>query len=291
MGNNSAVICFGEMLWDVFPHHQKPGGAPLNVAVHLKNFGLEPTIISRIGHDESGEKLLEYVSNQQLKTNFIQEDSTHPTGLVKVSVARSGDATYDIVYPSAWDFIDIPLQLDMTDYILIYGSLASRNAISKSTLFHLMEHAKLSLFDVNFRAPHYSRLLIESLLQKANIVKLNEDELQIIGGWFGIKNSVEDICLRLTSLYNLTQIIVTLGDQGAAVFSDGKLYRHAGFAVKVADTVGSGDSFLAAYLAHFLQGTPIERSLEMACATGAFVASQQGATPRYNTEDILKIIT
>ena len=109
--NKKKVLCFGETLWDVFPDEKKPGGAPANVAVHLRNFGLEPKLISRIGKDELGNNLLKFLREKGLDTSFIQVDEKYPTGVVNVQIADTGDARYDIVYPSAWDYIDFPAKV------------------------------------------------------------------------------------------------------------------------------------------------------------------------------------
>lgn len=290
MNDNLQIVCFGETLWDVFPNDQKPGGAPLNAAVHLKRFGFNPIMISRVGTDKLGNGLLDFMKNKNIGTEFIQVDSDYPTGVVNVEIAESGDATYDIVFPSAWDYIEEPDNLNFDEFLLVFGSLASRNVASKNTLLKLLDKADTTLFDVNFRAPHYTRELIEELLQKSNIVKLNEDEIEIIGEWLGmIGGSIETICERLTIQFDLDQIIVTLGGEGAMVYRDKQVFRHAGFKVKVTDTVGSGDSFLASYLAHFLKGLPVADCLEMACATGAYVATQNGAVPDYDISELLQL--
>lgn len=290
INDNRQIVCFGETLWDVFPNSKKPGGAPLNVAVHLTQFGLDPLVISRIGQDDLGSQLADFIDSKRIKTNWLQVDPDYPTGIVNVEIAESGDASYDIVFPSAWDFIEFPKDFVENDYILIFGSLASRNKASKETLLRLLDRAQLALFDVNFRSPHYSRELIEELLQKSHVIKLNEDEIEIFGSWYGIdQGAIEKTCEVLTEQYQLDQIIVTLGSKGAMVYKDGNLFRHPGYKVKVADTVGSGDSFLAAYLAHFLKEFPIEECLDLACATGAYVASQNGAVPEYREANILNI--
>lgn len=290
MNDNQQIVCFGETLWDVFPDSQKPGGAPLNVAVHLRRFGFDPIMISSVGNDNLGDGLLDFMKNKGLNTEFIELDKKHPTGVVNVNIAESGDATYDIVFPSAWDFIEMPNELEPRRFILVFGSLGSRNINSRRTLMKLLDKAETALFDVNFRAPHYSRKLIEELLEKSDIIKLNEDEIEIIGEWLGLKNrSIETICEQLTVKYNLNQAIVTLGSKGALVYKDGTSYRHFGFKVDVVDTVGSGDSFLASYLAHYLKHFPVDDSLEMACATGAYVATQNGAVPEYKMSDLHQI--
>jgi fructokinase len=151
--------------------------------------------------------------------------------------------------------------------------------------------ADIALFDVNFREPHYSRSLIELLLFKSHIVKLNEHELRIIGIWLGISDeNTESICRKLAEHYALTHIILTLGGDGAMVLKNGVFYYQQGYKVDVKDTVGSGDSFLAAYMAYFLGDKSVEKCLQMACATGAFVASSIGAVPEYQVNDILNMI-
>ncbi len=289
--NTRSIVCFGETLWDVFGTDKQPGGAPLNVAIHLRQFGYHPKMISSVGEDELGDELREIVREKGLNTDFLQVNTEYSTGVVNVSVADTGDATYDIVFPSAWDFIEIPQNLKEKDFILIFGSLASRNHTSRETLFSLLEKAQIALFDVNFRAPHYTRELIEDLLGKSDIIKLNEDEIRIIGSWLGHDDKpLTDICKALDSIYELIQIIVTLGSEGAMVYANDQIYRHNGFKVNVTDTVGSGDSFLASYLAQYLKGLSIPECLEMACATGAYVATQNGAVPKYQMSDLYHII-
>lgn len=292
--SNKSIICFGETLWDVFPDEKRPGGAPMNVAVHLKRFGYNPMLISKVGNDLPGKTLVNFLNEQKVDTSAIQTDHKYPTGVVNVQIADSGDAKYDIVYPSAWDYIDFPesmMKESGTEKILVFGSLASRNDHSQNTLFSLLQATDVALFDVNFREPHYSRNLIELLLFKSDIVKLNEHELLIIGMWLGLKDkNMESICQKIAEKFTLKHIILTLGGDGALVLKDGVFYRQQGYEVVVNDTVGSGDSFLAAYLAHFLDGASVEKCLLMACATGAFVATRNGAVPDYTIEDLLHLI-
>ena len=283
------IVCFGEVLWDVFPKEQKPGGAPLNVAVHLTNFGFTPSLVSRIGRDQPGEDLIRFISNKGVDCQHIQYDNVHPTGVVNVHVETSGNATYDIVFPSAWDYTKYEEDLE-AGYHLIFGSLGSRNQNARETLFKLLEKAGKAIFDVNFRAPHFTQNLIEQLLLKSDIVKLNDEEIQIISSWYDQQQvSLEAQCSFLTERFTLDQIIVTLGSKGAAIFQNGKFVRHRGYQVKVQDTVGSGDAFLASYIANFFHGATIEESLDLACATGALVATKVGAVPEYQMSDINKI--
>ena len=286
------IVCFGEVLWDIFPEGKQLGGAPLNVAYHLTQFGYTPIMISKIGSDELGKELIGIMQERGLSSSSIQKSEKYPTGVVKVKVAESGDASYDIVFPSAWDFIDTKSEWNLNSYALVFGSLASRHDQSRKTLLKLLDKSSFSIFDVNFRAPHYSQSLIEELMAQATIVKLNDDELEIMKGWYGIESDLtEDVCASIQEQFNLDQIIVTLGSNGALVYKNGESYKHAGFKVNVANTVGSGDSFLAAYLAYYLRGSTIQECLQMACATGAFVATREGAVPKYQMDDIRKLVS
>lgn len=265
----------------------------MNVAVHLRRFGIHPKIVSRVGTDELGDQLLEFLTKEDVDLRHIQRDRDQPTGVVNVQIADSGDATYDIVYPSAWDFIETPADLlsENYDVILVFGSLASRNEVSRRALFKILDKVNIALFDVNFRAPHFTQDLVEELLRRSQIVKLNEHEIKIIGNWLKLGDADDiEICQALSKAYSVPHIILTMGADGAMVLKDDQFFRHQGFKVQVKDTIGSGDSFLASYLAHFLAKESVERCLEMASATGALVASCQGAVPDYGIKDILALI-
>ena len=285
------IYCFGEVLWDVFPNEKKVGGAPLNVAYHLKQFGLNPKVISCVGEDELGSDLLDFVTRKGLDTSFIQSSKAAPTGTVQVKLSKDGNASYDITFPSAWDYINHPHEPLQEENVLVFGSLASRNETSRNTLLSLLQNVDLALFDVNFRSPHYTRALVEQLMLKSNIIKINEDEIEIIGSWIEMEGAaLNDICQQLLAKFELEQIIVTLGADGAMVCTTNGSHQQDALVIEVEDTVGSGDSFLAAYLANFLQRKSIDDCLKMACATGAFVATQKGATPDYEVHKIEQMI-
>jgi fructokinase len=165
------ILCFGEMLWDIFPDGAVPGGAPMNVAIGLKKLGSDVFILSSCGKDELGENLLEYLNENGLSTEFVQQ-SNYPTGAVNVHLSESKDATYEIVFPSAWDYIEKPEALLEFD-ILVYGSLSCRNNTSFETLISLLDTEAFKVFDVNFRAPFIDQSVIEKLLKKSDLVKMN----------------------------------------------------------------------------------------------------------------------
>ena len=277
-----AIACFGEMLWDVLPTGRQPGGAPLNVAVHLHNFGLEAQIISRVGHDDLGTELLAFVESKGISACYVQRGETHLTGVVKANVSDHMEVTYQIVKPVAWVYIqysDALSELVETAEVFVFGSLAARQAPSRETLYRLLQQAKLKVFDVNLRPPHYSRDVVTYLLNQADVVKLNHHELAEIMDWFGVSSDEETALRWLAERFQLQVVCVTKGANGAILWVEQQLYRSSGISVQVQDTIGSGDAFLAALLRGWLAGQPPADYLAFACAAGSLVASYKGATP------------
>ena len=276
------VVCFGETLWDVLPTGQQPGGAPFNVAVHLRQFSQPVALISRVGDDELGAELLAFLARRGVPTTYVQRGHLHRTGVVNANVDNANEVTYQIVQPVAWDYIQYedalhPLVADAA--LLVFGSLAARTAASRATLYRLLQDARFKVFDVNLRPPHYTRELVEDLLTHSNLVKVNEHELAEILGWYGQAADDEAVLAWLAQRFHLQAVCVTLGADGAMLWKEGQLYRSPGIAVEVQDTIGSGDAFLAALLASWLAGDEPQAMLRFACAAGALVATHQGATP------------
>ena len=174
------VICFGEILWDVFPGGEKIGGAPLNIALRLKSLGIATTIVSKVGKDQLGKRLIDFIHQQGIGTEYIQQDAQFETGKVNVTLDQNGAASYEIAYPAAWDKIDLVSTLEeevaQAD-LFLFGSLVTRDVVSKKSLLSLLKKASFKVFDVNLRAPHYSQTLIEGLMQKADLIKFNDEEL------------------------------------------------------------------------------------------------------------------
>lgn len=277
-----SVVCFGEILWDILPTGKQPGGAPFNVAVHLQQLGVPVRFISQVGNDELGTELLEFVRSKRLSTELIQTGGKHLTGVVKANVDNAHEVSYNIVQPVAWDYIQaLPgaeAAVAAAD-AFVFGSLAARQAGSRATLYQLLGKARFKVFDVNMRPPHYSCDVVEQLLHQATMVKLNEHELAEILAWYGAEDALEVALPWLAARFGLQAVCVTLGAAGAALWTNGQLYRAPGVAVPVQDTIGSGDAFLAALLAGLLRGVAPGAALRFACATGAYVATQRGATP------------
>jgi fructokinase len=288
------ITVFGEMLWDMLPSGKQPGGAPMNVAIHLKNFGMNPAFISRVGDDDLGVELMEYLNNQQFNTNFIQTGITHLTGIVKVNLTDKTEVTYKIVQPVAWDYIQTTpenQQLVKDSDVFVYGTLSVRSQQSRDTLFELLKEAKLKVFDVNIRPPHLDRTTTEYLLQQADVVKVNEHEITTVCDWFGIQPELETQMKFLYERFNLRLVCVTLGADGAVVLSNDGFHKQGGYVVEVQDTIGSGDSFLAMFLKEFISGSTIPSALKKACAVGALVASHRGATPNISESELDHFLT
>ena len=288
------VVCFGEVLWDVLPTGKIAGGAPMNVAIRLKSLGIDSQIISRTGKDDSGTALKNIISQYQVTTALVQEDEKISTGEVLVKLDTQGIATYDIVYPSAWDKIEIT---DANRTVVqhadafVFGSLACRDAVSRQTLLELLSIAKYKIFDVNLRPPFYNIALIELLMEQADFIKLNNEELIIIATAMGAGTIDIEECIQFIAKRTNTNIIcITKGKDGAILFAENKYWSHAGFTVKVVDTIGSGDSFLAALIVQLLAGIEYVKAVEYACAVGALVAMHKGANPVLKDEEIKQLI-
>ena len=283
-------ICFGEVLWDLLPSGKLPGGAPMNVAYHLHTLGSEGKMISRIGEDELGKELLAILEEKNISKDLIQMDATHPTGTVAVTLDAKGSPSYEIVQPVAWDYIELGSLQEATanSSVFIYGSLAARNETSKNTLLSLLSTNALKVLDVNLRVPFYSQVSLEPLLAKADLVKMNEEELEIISEWYAMNVSSEKEQLAfLQNKFQWTGIILTKGAEGAIFYANGSLHHQAIFKIKVADTIGSGDAFLAGFLHNYLRKESIPKCLRLGSFMGAYVATQKGAMPSYRQQDIL----
>ena len=292
MPGTKKIVCFGEILWDLLPTGAVPGGAPMNVAYHIRKLGLNPDIVTRVGIDDAGKNLIDLLSKSGVSTEHIQLDYDIPTGIVNATANENGEMSYDIVAPAAWDFIvldDGTVQLVKDAGHFIFGSLVNRNAVSRNTLFALLEIADQKVLDINLRPPHFNRRLVEDLLNRADIVKMNISELELITGWFATYKNIRERIGIIQEKFQIPCIIITMGGDGAMLNMDGKIYKHPGYVVNVADTIGSGDAFLAAFLFKQLNHYGPKESLEFASALGALVASKTGGWPDYEVSDIQRL--
>ena len=279
----SKIVCFGEVLWDVFPTHKKIGGAPLNVALRLQSFQNEVALISCLGDDKLGNELLLELQKHRISSLYIQKIKAYKTSTVAISLDKNGSASYFINHPCAWDNIQVNDKLNTlvkSSEAFIFGSLIARSNTSRNTLLKLLTFSKLSVFDVNLRPPHYDINSIQVLMNAANFIKFNDDELKEISMSLGYQSaSIEQTILFIAKKTNTTSIAVTLGSKGAILFYEERFFYCKGYQVEVADTVGSGDSFLATLIDVLLKGKDAQLAIDKACAVGALVAKNKGANP------------
>lgn len=291
--NTKTLVCFGEMLWDILPTGKLPGGAPMNVAIHWQRTGNQAQLISRIGTDELGEELLNFLFSMGLTGELVQKDAQYATGTVLADTSNPSHVLYEIIQPVAWDFISLTeaaKQAVQDADFFVFGSLAARSEESEATLKKLLEVATCPVFDCNLRTPFYSKESIEVLLQATQILKINDQEISQLADWFGCQGSQEEIVRQLAEQFSLTHVCVTLGADGSAVLADNQWVTCPGFPVSVVDTIGSGDAFLAT----FLEGIALEKSLTeiltRANAVGALVASKPGAVPPVSNQEIQSML-
>lgn len=289
---NKQVLCFGEVLWDGFGAEKKTGGAPMNVAMHLLQQQIPAQMLTRIGADDLGDELFIYLKEQNFPTDLVQRNAELPTCLVTVALDENHQAKYTIPQPVSWDNIQPENTLIKEAFpfeMIIYGSLACRSETSFNTLMQLLEQPAYKIFDVNLRPPHFTDTIIKMLAQKADMVKMNEEELEFLSIENEKNISLEDKMKAFSNRYHTKTLCVTLGEHGCAVLHLQKFYKHPGFKVEVADTVGAGDSFLATFIAGILKQQPMEEILINASAIGAFVAGSYGANPTYDQQKIDEI--
>ena len=272
-----AVLCFGEVLWDTFlDDEKKPGGAPMNVAMHLKQQGIDSILASSIGTDEAGEELIQFLKTNNLYSGLIQRDSHLPTCIVTVVLDEDLQASYVIPSPVSWDNILPDNNLIKKSHkvsVIVFGSLACRNQKTKDTLILLLSGPALKVFDVNLRAPYYEVETINKLAGLADVIKMNEQELDLLTGIELMHLTQEEKMIFLADFFACTTICITRGENGAIVLHQNVIYEHHGFSVDVVDTVGAGDSFLATLIVGLLRQEEMESILKRANAIGAVVAS------------------
>ena len=280
------VVGMGEALWDVLPEGKKIGGAPANFAYHVSQFGLPSCVVSAVGSDPLGQEIIENFTSKGL--NHLIEEVPYPTGTVQVEIDQAGIPQYEIKENVAWDNIPYTARLEalaQRTRAVCFGSLAQRNVVSRQTISRFLDAMNhddetLVVFDVNLRQGFYNKeILCESML-RCNILKINDEELVTVSRIFGYPGiDLQDKCWILLGKYNLKMLILTCGINGSYVFTPGSVSFLPTPQVEVADTVGAGDSFTAAFISSILRGRSVAEAHAAAVSTSAFVCTRNGAMP------------
>ena len=288
MANKRYVVGLGEVLWDVLPEGKKLGGAPANFAYHAGQFlGMDNTIaISALGEDKLGDETIEALKEHGL--NYLLPRVPYPTGTVQVQLDEQGIPTYDIKENVAWDnirFDDDIAEIARNCRAVCFGSLAQRNVVSRETIQKFLDATPadcLKIFDINLRQQFYTQEILRESFQRCNILKINDEELVLIGRMFGYPGlDIENKCWLILGKYNLDMLVLTCGTNGSYVFTPGHVSFQETPKVKVADTVGAGDSFTGSFVGSIL------KAHRTAVQVSAYVCTQNGAMPTY-PEELLK---
>ena len=278
------IVGLGEALWDVLPEGKKLGGAPANFAYHAAQFGLDTIAISALGEDKLAEETIEALKEHNL--NYLMPRVPYPTGTVQVTLTGDGIPTYDIKENVAWD--NIPLTDEMLEIAknaraVCFGSLAQRNVVSRENIHKFLDATPkdcVKIFDINLRQQFYTKEVIKESLKRCNILKINDEELVLIGRMFGYPGlDIENKCWLILGKYNLDMLVLTCGTNGSYVFTPGQMSFQETPVVEVADTVGAGDSFTGSFVGSILNGKPVPEAHKTAVHVSAFVCTQNGAMP------------
>ena len=280
------VVGMGEVLWDMLPEGKKIGGAPANFAYHMSQFGFDSRVVSAVGDDKLGKEILDDLHEKQL--NCMIEVVPYPTGTVQIELDEAGIPRYDIKEGVAWDNIPYTNALEGlagNTKAVCFGSLAQRSAVSNATIERFLDAMPddenvLKIFDVNLRQGFYTPEVLCNSFKKCNILKINDEELVTVSRMFGYPGiDLQDKCWILLAKYNLKMLILTCGVNGSYVFAPGKVSFVETPKVKVADTVGAGDSFTATFVSSILKGLSMTEAHKLAVEVSAYVCTQDGAMP------------
>jgi fructokinase len=281
------VAGIGELLWDLLPDGKQLGGAPCNFAYHAYQAGCQPYVISALGTDVSGIEILERFNELGLDKSFVQQTPDFPTGTVTVSLDNNGIPGYIIHENVAWDNIVWNGSLEKlakSVNAVCFGSLAQRNPVSKQTIMKFLEATRtdcLRVFDINLRQSFYSERIVVQSLNLTNILKLNEDELPIVARLLRLKGNDDELLKQLMKKFNLKMVALTKGEKGSLLKTENEQSYMEVPKVKIADTVGAGDSFTAVIVSGLLQNHKLKEIHETATRVAAFVCTQNGAMPEY----------
>ena len=278
------VAGLGEALWDVLPDGRKLGGAPANFAYHAGQFGMDTVAVSALGDDSLGDETCAELDGKGLR--HLMPRVPFPTGTVQVTLDKAGVPAYDIKEGVAWDNIPFTPEMESLAHecrAVCFGSLAQRNAVSRDAIHRFLKATPkdcMRIFDINLRQNFYTKEVIQESLRMCNVLKINDEELVIIGRMFGYPGlDMSNKCWLLLGKYNLDLLVLTCGVNGSYVFTHGEMSFFETPRVEVADTVGAGDSFTGSLCAALISGMPVAEAHRLAVDVSAYVCTQNGAMP------------
>ena len=278
------VVGLGEALWDVLPEGKKLGGAPANFAFHAGQFGLNSIAVSALGEDKLADETVQQLEEKGLQ--YCMPRVPYPTGTVQVKLDDEGIPTYDIKENVAWDnipFTDEVKAIAENTKAVCWGSLAQRNVVSRETIYKFLDATPadcMKIFDINLRQDFYTKDVICESMKRCNVLKINDEELVLIGRMFGYPGlDIENKCWLILGKYDLDMLVLTCGVNGSYVFTPGEMSFQPTPKVEVADTVGAGDSFTGTFCASILAGMTVAEAHERPVRRSASVCTQNGAIP------------
>lgn len=246
------VVGIGELLWDMLPKGKRAGGAPINFVYNATQLGADGYAISAVGKDALGDEIIAELEKSHI--HHVLERNDYPTSVVEIEL-NNGIPTYTIVEGVAWDHLAVtPKEIAVVEKAdaVCFGTLALRSPQTRVSILTLLKHAPqkaFKLFDVNLRSNYFSKELIDELLQEANVFKINDEEMVKVQKLFGLNLSDEEICHWFIKKYDLRYLIFTAGEKYSIVYAaNGEKSYLDTPKVKVADTVGAGDSFSAGFV-------------------------------------------
>ncbi|MFB3777635.1 MAG: carbohydrate kinase family protein [Bryobacteraceae bacterium] len=293
------IVAFGEILWDIFDDSRRLGGAPLNFSLHASRMGHEAALVSAVGEDELGASARAALQRLGIDSPFVQTTGRYPTGTARVQLGEDGQVRFRIHRPAAFD--DVHLTADELRRLaawnpqwLYFGTLSSMTENSRSLLAELAESLPQArrVYDVNLRKDSFTPELVAELIARADVVKLNRDEMLALGEMFGLPSAdIGEFCRSGAARFGWEAVAVTLGERGSGIWADGAYSEADGIRVTVADTVGAGDAFTAALVHGLSMGWPPHDIAEYANRVGALIASRPGGTPEWSPAEIEQMRT
>jgi len=290
------VLVLGEVLWDLFPSSVRLGGAALNFAAHIKRLGHEPLLVSAVGTDELGDEAIQAITTLCLDPTFLQKTERFKTGTAAVQLGPGDQTSFVIERPAAYDAVQLSAReidqiIKWQPEWLYYGTLFSSSVTGTDVLRRLLDSLPQAkrFYDLNLRPGSDSPDLVIELLRAANVVKLNEEELRSVHQFTGLPADTEAFCRAGVERFGWSAVCVTLGARGCAMLAAGEYVEANGYRVDVADTVGAGDAFAAAFVHGIASNRPVAEIAEFSNRVGALVASVHGAIPNWTIEEVVDL--